>query len=667
MPAASSRGEYNTENNTFLCQEEYWMGQNVVQKIFSAHIVEGQLKQGETIALRVDQVLTQDATGTMAYLQFEAIGVPRIKTPLAVSYVDHNMLQTDFRNPDDHLYLQTAAAKYGAFFSKPGNGICHQVHLERFARPGVILIGSDSHTVNAGGMGMIAMGTGGLDIATVMAGAAYEITMPKVLKVELIGELKRPWSTAMEVIMELLRVLTVKGGVGRIVEYSGPGVKTLSLTERATITNMGAELGATTSIFPSDEITKRFLDAQGRGDQWVALSADPDATYDEEMVIDLSTLEPMVCQPHSPDNVVKVKELTGKKVEQVCIGSCTNSSYHVMRSVASLLDGRTVHPRTSLAVNPGSKQVYEMIASDGSLAKMVAAGARMLESSCGPCIGMGQTPSTSAVSVRSYNRNFKGRSGNETASVYLANPVVATAIALRGEMFDPNGSDLVVAPFTEPDCYAVNDNLLLAPVPGEDVEVIKGPNIKPVPTNKPLGQLIHCEVALKVDNNISTDEIMPAGSDVLPLRSNIPAISEYVFYRVDKHFAKRAKALQCSIVVGGENYGQGSSREHAALAPMYLGVKAIIAKSFARIHHINLINFGILPLTFTDPNAYEAVEQGHELFIDDVLTRLDESETFVVRNLTTNSSFEATVKASKRDVEILKAGGLLPYTKLMHA
>ncbi len=502
------------------------MGSNLVQKNFKQHLTAGHLQVGERVSLKVDQVLTQDATGTLAYLQFEALGIPRIKTPLAVSYVDHNILQTDFRNPDDHLYLQTAADKYGAYFSAPGNGICHQVHLERFAAPGKILLGSDSHTPTAGGMGMIAMGTGGLDIAAVMGGGCYELTMPKVKLVRLQGSLKKPWVSAMDVILELLRQLTVKGGVGWIIEYGGPGVANLSLTERATITNMGAELGLTCSIFPSDKRSRDFLKAQGRESDWIELAPDADAEYEDVLELDLSELEPLIAQPHSPDNVVPVRELKGTKVDQVCVGSCTNSSYQTLKTVAAILKGRTLAPQVNMTINPGSKQVYEMLALEGDISAIVSAGVRMLEAACGPCIGMGQSPGTGAVSVRSFNRNFHGRCGNKSAGVYLCNPLAATLFALAGEMVDPMDSDITLDEITEPQRYSINDNRLYAPsAESEKVDVIKGPNIKEVPLNEPLAAELACQVLIKLGDGISTDDIMPAGSKVLPLRSNIPAIA----------------------------------------------------------------------------------------------------------------------------------------------
>jgi aconitate hydratase len=645
--------------------EEKQVGLNLVEKIINRHLVEGRIFAGERIKVAVDQVLTQDATGTLTYLQFEALGIPRIKTPLAVSYVDHNILQTSFRNPDDHLYLQTAAARYGAYFSAPGNGICHQVHLERFAAPGKILLGSDSHTPTAGGMGMIAMGTGGLDIAAVMGGSGYELSLPKVRRVYLSGRLNKPWVTAMDVILELLRRLTVKGGVGWIMEYGGPGVSGLSLTERATITNMGAELGLTCSIFPSDERTYSFLLAQGRENDWLELTADPDAGYDEELELDLGVLEPLIAKPHSPDNVVPLRELKGQKVDQVCVGSCTNSSYEVLKSIAAILKGHTLNPKVSMSINPGSKQVYEMLAKEGDLYHLVAAGVRILEAACGPCIGMGQTPGTDAVSVRSFNRNFHGRCGNRNAGVYLCNPLVATLTALAGEIVDPNESGIQLDEVAEPKHFLINDNRLIPPVSAaEQVQVIRGPNIKQVPVKQPLEDDITCRVLLKLGDGVSTDDIMPAGSQILPFRSNIPAIADFVFSNLDPGFALRAKKLGGGVIVGGENYGQGSSREHAALAPMYLGVKAVIAKSFARIHRNNLINYGILPLEFDNPAGYAALEQGDEVSISQLKESIKKgAQTLTLHNKTRGGEILLKVNLSPREREMILLGGLLAYIK----
>lgn len=640
------------------------MGLSLTHKILEAHVVNGRLKAGEPIELKVDQCLTQDATGTMAYLQFEAMGIPKIQLETCVSYVDHNMLQTSYRNPDDHIYLQTAASKFGAYFSKPGNGICHQVHLERFAAPGKILLGSDSHTPTAGGMGSIAIGVGGLNIATAMAGMPYEVTMPKVLKIHLIGKLERPWVTAMDIILELLRRLTVKGGVGKIVEYVGTGVKQLNLTERATITNMGAELGATTSIFQSDEETQKYLIAQGRGDAYKPLMPDIDADYDEEMEVDLSDLEPLVARPHSPDNVVKISELTGTKVDQVCVGSCTNSSYMVLKSVAEILKGRSIAQSLSMTITPGSKQVYEMIAKEGDLASMIGAGARILESACGPCIGMGAAPPSNGVSVRSFNRNFPGRSGNPTANVYLCNPFVATAIAIKGEICDPRDLNLDFNLPNIPDKFLINDNMIIPPARDpEKVDILKGPNIKDVPLPELLRESVKGEVLIKLGDNITTDDIMPAGSTVLPLRSNIPAISEYVFFNIDNTFPKRAKEVGGGVIVGGDNYGQGSSREHAALAPMYLGLKFVLAKSFARIHRSNLVNYGLLPLEFENKEDYELIDQGNLLEIENIETSIKSGKFEVINRTKDNFKIAVRAQFSEREKTVLLAGGLLRYSK----
>ncbi len=643
------------------------MGKNIVEKIFGAHLAYGELKAGSPVGLKVDQVYTQDATGTMTWLQFEAMGLDRVKVPLAVSYVDHNMLQQNYMNPDDHMFLQTVAAKYGAYFSKPGNGICHQVHLEQFAAPGKIALGTDSHTPTGGGMGMIAIGVGGLDAATVMGGSAFELTMPEIVKIHLTGKLNRPWASAMDVILEILRRLTVKGGVGRIMEYGGPGVKDLNVTERATITNMGAELGATTSIFPSDKRTRFYLAAVGRADDWSELAADKGAKYAEKIIVDLGAIEPMIAQPHGPDNVVTVKSLSGTKVDQVCIGSCTNSSYQAMKTVASVLRGQTVSEGVNLLINPGSKQLYEMISKEGLTADMIASGARMLESSCGPCIGMGGAPGTGQVSVRSYNRNFKGRSGTKDALVYLASPVTCAVFALKGEMADPREAGIEIKSFKEPSKYMINRNFIIPPKDDTSaVRVIKGPNIKEVSVKEPLKDRIEAEVLLKLGDNITTDDIMPAGSRVLPFRSNIPAISDFVFENIDKTFsgrAKEAKAKGGGILVGGENYGQGSSREHAAIAPMFLGIQAVIAKSFARIHRSNLINFGILPLVFENPADYDKIEKGDCFVIKDLFGSLDGSQTYTVEDTTSGKSLKVRSALNDREREVLKRGGLLPYTK----
>jgi len=643
------------------------MGKNIVEKIFASHQEYGEIKAGSPVGLKVDQVYTQDATGTMTWLQFEAMGLDRVKVPLAVSYVDHNMIQSDYMNPDDHMFLQTIAAKYGAYFSRPGNGICHQVHLEQFARPGKIALGTDSHTPTGGGMGMIAIGVGGLDAATVMGGSPFELSMPKVVRVNLTGKLRRPSVTAMDVILEILRRLTVKGGVGKIMEYGGSGVADLNVTERATITNMGAELGATTSVFPSDERTKFYLSAVSRESDWMEISADKDAEYAETIDVDLALVEPMIAQPHSPDNVVTIKSLSGTKVDQVCIGSCTNSSYQAMKAVASILKDQTVFERVNLLINPGSRQVYEMISREGLTSTMIAAGARMLESSCGPCIGMGAAPGTGQVSVRSYNRNFKGRSGTKDAFVYLASPVSCAIFAIKGVIIDPRESGLSSESFEEPSHYLINRSFIIPPKEDTSrVKVIRGPNIKEVPVREPLQSMIDAEVLLKLGDNITTDDIMPAGSAVLPFRSNIPAISEFVFKNIDGTFSKRAKEAKAKgggVIIGGENYGQGSSREHAAMAPMFLGIQAVIAKSFARIHRSNLINFGIMPLLFANPEDYARIEKGHRLVIKDLLTTLDSNQSFTVEDLTSGSSFRVISALNEREREIIKKGGLLPYTR----
>lgn len=643
------------------------MGKNIVEKIFDTHKIYGDLKTGNTIGLKVDHVYTQDATGTMAWLQFEAIGIDRVKVPLAVSYVDHNMIQSNYMNPDDHLFLETVARRYGAFFSRPGNGISHQIHLERFAAPGKIALGTDSHTPTGGGMGMIAIGVGGLDAATVMAGSPFEINMPQIALVRLKGKLNRPWVTAMDVILEILRRLTVKGGIGKIIEYGGPGIKDLSVPERATITNMGAELGATTSIFPSDKRTRYFLKAQGRESEWVELQADKDAEYSEIINIDLSSIEPMIAKPHSPDNVVPIRTITGTKIDQVCIGSCTNSSFQIMKSVASILRSNTIAKEVNLLINPGSKQVYEMLARKGFLQHMIAAGARILECSCGPCIGMGGAPGTGQISIRSYNRNFKGRSGNKDAFVYLASAISCAVFALKGEIVDPRYSGINIEKFREPSHYFINDNMIIKPQKDiHDIQVIKGPNIKEVPVKDSISNTIESEVLLKLEDNITTDDIMPAGSTILPLRSNIPAISEYVFHTIDNTFSARAKEAKekgGGIIVGGENYGQGSSREHAAIAPMFLGIQAVIAKSFARIHRSNLINFGIIPLLFKNAGDFEKIEQGDILIIQNIKQSITGNQQYAVQDLTKNFYFELESNLNEREKEIILSGGLLPYTK----
>jgi aconitate hydratase len=644
----------------------YLMGYNLTQKIIRSHLVSGTMQRGQEIAIRVDQTLTQDATGTMAYLQFEAMGIPRVKTELSVSYVDHNTLQTGFENADDHRFLQSTAAKFGVYFSRAGNGICHQVHLERFGIPGKTLLGSDSHTPTAGGLGMLAIGVGGLDVAVAMGGGPFHLIMPGVINVRLHGRLA-PWATAKDVILEVLRRLTVKGGVGKILEYGGEGIKYLTVPERATITNMGAETGATTSIFPSDEVTRAFLRAQGREEVWVELGPDPDAVYDEVLDIDLSTLEPLVACPHSPDNVKPVREVGPLAVDQVVIGSCTNSSYLDLMKVAAILKGKTVHPNVSLVIAPGSRQVLTMLAQNGALADLVSAGARILECACGPCIGMGQAPPSGGVSVRTINRNFKGRSGTADARVYLASPETAAATALTGRLTDPRelGTPPVVA---LPEKFHVDDRMILPPADNpDDVEIVRGPNIKPLPVAGPLPESIEGRVLIKVGDNITTDHIMPAGARVLPLRSNIPAMSEYVFTAVDPSFPRRAREAGGGIIVGGENYGQGSSREHAALVPMYLGVKAVLAKSFARIHRDNLINFGILPLTFIEPADYDRLERDDMLQIDGLHRALREGAELEVKNVTRGFTIKARAQLTPRQVEIILAGGLLNYTRRARA
>lgn len=640
------------------------MGYTIAQKIIKNHLLSGEMVTGTDIGLRIDQTLTQDATGTMAYLEFEAMGVPRVKTEKSVAYIDHNTLQTGFENADDHRFIQTVCKKHGIYFSRPGNGICHQVHLERFGKPGKTLIGSDSHTPTGGGIGMLAMGAGGLDVAVAMGGGAYYITMPKMVRVNLTGKL-RPWVSAKDIILEVLRIMSVKGGVGKIIEYGGEGVKTLTVPERATITNMGAELGATTSIFPSDEITREFLKAQGREEDYTELSSDPDAVYDEVIDIDLSTLKPMAACPHSPDNVRTIEELAGGKIDQVCIGSCTNSSYLDLMRVAAILKGKTVHPDVSLAIAPGSKQVYNMLALNGALGDLIAAGARILECACGPCIGMGQSPNSKGISLRTFNRNFEGRSGTADGQIYLVSPETAAASAITGVFTDPTtlGEEVKIE---LPEKFLINDNMVTPPAAEEDmdkVEVLRGPNIKPFPTTKPMEDTIKASCALKVGDNITTDHIMPAGAKILPLRSNIPAISNYCFTVCDKDFPERAKMLGSSVIVGGANYGQGSSREHAALAPLYLGVKAVLVKSFARIHRSNLINAGILPLTFVNESDYDKISLGDELVLPDVKKIILEGGDVVVENVTTGEKIMAKCELTGRTRDIILAGGLLNYTK----
>ncbi len=638
------------------------MGLNLAQKIIKDHLVSGEMVVGSEISIKIDQTLTQDSTGTMAYLQFEAIGMPRVKTKKSVAYIDHNTIQSGFENADDHKYIQTVTSKHGIYFSKPGNGICHQVQLERFGVPGMTLLGSDSHTPTGGGIGMLAIGAGGLDVAVAMGGGPYYIPMPKVCKVELKGKLN-PWSTAKDIILEVLRVLTVKGGVGKVIEYAGEGIKSLTVPERATITNMGAELGATTSIFPSDEVTLEFLKAQGREQDWIELLPDADAEYDEHIVIDLETVEPMAAKPHSPDNVEKISTIGKIKVDQVAIGSCTNSSYMDMMKVAAILKGKTVNPDVSLVIAPGSKQVLTMLAQNGALADMVAAGARILESACGPCIGMGQAPCTDAVSLRTFNRNFEGRSGTTSAKVYLVSPEVAAASALTGVLTDPR--ELGEAPKIEiPKEFLINDNLVIAPAPEvNDVEVVRGPNIKPFPLNKALIEKVTGKALIKVEDNITTDHIMPSNAKLLPFRSNVPYLAEFCLTPCDPEFPARAKANGGGFIIGGSNYGQGSSREHAALAPLQLGVKGVIAKSFARIHMANLINSGIIPMTFENEADYDAIDMNDELVIENAIEQVKKADTIVVKNLTKNSQFNVKVTLSDRQVQMILAGGLLNYTR----
>ena len=637
------------------------MGKTIAQKIIQAHLLSGEMTPGCEIALKIDQTLTQDATGTMAYLEFETMGIPRVKTELSVAYVDHNTLQSGFENADDHRYLQSVASKHGVYFSRPGNGICHQVHLERFGKPGKTLIGSDSHTPTGGGIGMLAFGAGGLDVAVAMGGGAYYITMPKMFKVELTGRL-RPFVTAKDVSLELLRILSVKGGVGAIIEWAGPGVQTLSVPERATITNMGTELGATTSIFPSDETTRVFLKAQGREQDYIPLHSDPDAQYDRVITIDLSTLKPMIACPHSPDHVVSVDSLKGTKVDQVCIGSCTNSSLQDMLKVAAILKGKTVAPSVSLSISPGSKQVLSMLADCGALSDILASGARVLECACGPCIGMGFSPNSGGVSLRTFNRNFLGRSGTKDAQVYLVSPETAVAAALTGEITDP----MTLGSMPEvvmPEVFKIDDSAVLAPAQdGSTVEVLRGPNIKEFPKSKPFTDSLRAKTVLKVGDNITTDHIMPAGAKILPYRSNIPFLSQFCFQVCDPAFPERAKEAGDGIVIGGSNYGQGSSREHAALVPMYLGIRCVIAKSFARIHVANLINAGILPLTFKNPEDYDSLEQGQQLTLSGIQAGMERGQITAVIN-ETGKQIDLLCSLTERQRAILMAGGLLNYTK----
>ena len=637
------------------------MGLTIAQKIIKNHLISGEMKVGEEIALRIDQTLTQDATGTMAYLEFEAIGIPRVRTKLSVAYIDHNTLQSGFENADDHRYIQSVAKKFGLRFSRPGNGICHQVHLERFGVPGMTLIGSDSHTPTGGGIGMLAMGAGGLDVAVAMGGGAYYITMPKMYKVNLTGKLQ-PWVSAKDVSLEILRILSVKGGVGAIIEWGGEGIKTLTVPERATITNMGTELGATTSIFPSDEITKEFLEAQGRGGDYIPLESDPDAVYDRIIDINLSELKPLLACPHSPDNIKSAEELSGIKVDQVCIGSCTNSSLRDMLKVAAMLKGKKIDDSVSLSVSPGSKQVLSMLADCGALSDILASGARVLECACGPCIGMGFSPNSAGVSLRTFNRNFEGRSGTKDAQVYLVSPEVAVASALTGYITDPR----TLGDYIEiemPEKFKIDDSAVVLPASEEeakDLEILRGPNIKPFPTTYRLENEINANLTLKVGDNITTDHIMPAGAKILPYRSNIPFLSKFCYAVCDESFATRALEAKSSIIVGGSNYGQGSSREHAALVPLYLGVKAVVAKSFARIHAANLINAGILPLTFENPDDYDKLAQNDSLTLENVFDGMENGKITLKSN---GKEIPLVCSYTKRQIDILKAGGLLAYTK----
>ena len=641
------------------------MGLTLAQKLIKSHLVEGEMIPGQEIGLKIDQTLTQDATGTMAYLEFEAMGVDRVKTERSVAYIDHNTLQTGFENADDHRYIQTVTKKHGIYFSRPGNGICHQVHLERFGIPGKTWIGYDSHTPTGGGIGMLAMGAGGMDVAVAMGGGTYYIPMPTMTRINLTGYLK-PWVSAKDVILEVLRRMTVKGGVGKIIEYGGEGVKTLSVPERATITNMGAELGATTSIFPSDEITLAFLKAQDRADDWTEILPDPDAQYDEVIDIDLCALEPMAACPHMPDKVKTTEEIGKIKVDQVAIGSCTNSSFVDMMKVAKILKGKTVCPTVSLCIAPGSKQVLNMLAMNGALGDMIGAGARILESACGPCIGMGQSPNSGGISLRTFNRNFEGRSGTKDAGIYLVSPEVAAASALTGYLTDPR--DLGEAPTVEmPEHFAINDNMIEPPADPEEaasVEVLRGPNIKPFPKTEPLPESITAKAVLKVGDNITTDHIMPAGAKILPYRSNIPHLSQFCFGVCDESFPERIKAEGKGIIIGGANYGQGSSREHAALVPLYLGVKAVITKSFARIHVANLVNAGILPFTFANEADYDRIDQMDQLELADIRTAMENNTPVVLKNLTKNEEYPLDAShLSARQRAMLLCGGLLDYTR----
>ncbi|MFX1573346.1 MAG: aconitate hydratase [Promethearchaeota archaeon] len=640
------------------------MGKTLTEKILEKHLIEGTIEKGTDIAIKIDQTLTQDATGTMTYLQFEAIGIPRVQTELSVSYVDHNTLQTDFKNPDDHRYLQSIAAKYGLYFSRPGNGICHQLHLERFARPGKTLLGSDSHTPTGGGVGMIAIGAGGLDVAAAMAGETFRLKMPKVVNVYLTGKLP-DFVSAKDIILEVLRRIGVKGAVNKVLEYTGPGIKTLTVPERGTITNMGTETGATTSIFPSDNITKEFLEAQERGDQWILLEPDDDAIYDEKIEINLNELEPLIALPHSPGNVKTIEEVKGLQVDQVCIGSCTNSSLRDLKIVANILKGKTINEHTVLTVSPGSRQVVTHMVKSGEMAFLVEAGARILENACGPCIGMGLAPKSDAISLRTFNRNFLGRTGTKSAQAYLVSPETAAVSAIEGKITDPRSFGKL--PQIEmPKKFIVNDNMIIPPLSPEKanlITIVRGPNIKPLPEFKPLPDKLEGEVLLKVEDDITTDHIMPAGAKILPLRSNIPEISKYVFNVIDDRFHDRSLEKGGGFIVGGENYGQGSSREHAAIAPKYLGIKAVIVKSFARIHLANLINFGIVPLTFANKNDYDKITQGDRFEIN--LNTL-ESGKVILKILNKNLEIPLTHSLSSQEIEELKEGGKLTLIKQKH-
>ncbi len=639
------------------------MGLTIAQKIIKSHLRSGDMTVGSEISLKIDQTLTQDATGTMAYLEFETMGIDRVKTEKSVAYIDHNTLQSGFENADDHRYIQSVCKKHGIYFSRPGNGICHQVHLERFGKPGKTLIGSDSHTPTGGGIGMLAFGAGGLDVAVAMGGGAYYITMPKMYKVNLTGKLN-PFVTAKDVSLEILRILSVKGGVGAIIEWGGEGVKTLSVPERATITNMGTELGATTSIFPSDEITREFLKKEGREEDYIPLASDEDAVYDKIIDIDLSTLKPLIACPHSPDNIVTVESLKGTKVDQVCVGSCTNSSLFDMLKVAALLKGKTISDSVSLSISPGSKQVLTMLADCGALSDIIASGARVLECACGPCIGMGFSPNSAGVSLRTFNRNFEGRSGTKDGKVYLVSPETAVAAALTGEITDPR--ELGTMPeVVMPESFLINDTAIIPPADekdSKDIEVLRGPNIKKFPEEKKQQNTLEAELVLKVGDNITTDHIMPAGAKILPYRSNIPYLSKFCFAVCDESFSERALAAGESIIVGGSNYGQGSSREHAALVPMYLGVRCVIAKSFARIHVANLINAGIMPLTFKNADDYNKLSQSDKLKIDNIYAGMDSGE-MILENKTSGEKYELVCSFTERQKAILKAGGLLSYTR----